>query len=109
VDYLFRGDVKTQEMDDAAKAFGVTLLEPEQPQHYELWAEHAPALDLFLRVWTQRHFKGEEFVGFNYVAVLQLAHLYQVADLPTVMEDLQVMELHAVAKMNARLTTPRKH
>lgn len=104
---LFRGDVKTQEMDDAAKAFGVILLEPAQPQHYELWAEHAPSLDLFLRSMTQWRTKGDAFVGLDYGAVLQLAQLYGVADLPMVLEDLQVMELHAVAKMNARLTPKR--
>lgn len=107
MDYLFRGDVKTQEMDDAARAFGITLLEPAQPQHYELWAEHGPALDLFLRSMTQWRTRGEAFVGLDYGPVLQLAQLYGVADLPTVMEDLQVMELHAVAKMNARLTPNR--
>lgn len=107
MNYLFRGDVKTQEMDDAAKAFGVTLLEPEQPHHYELWAEHAPALDLFLRSTTQWRTRGEAFVGLDYGPVLQLAQLYGVADLPMVLEDLQVMELHAVSRMNARLTPKR--
>lgn len=108
MDYLFRGDVKTQEMDEAAKAFGITLLEPAQPQHYELWAEHGPSLDLFLRSMTQWRTRGEAFVGLDYGPVLQLAQLYGVADLPMVMEDLQVMELHAVAKMNARLTPPKR-
>ena len=108
MEYLFRGDVKTQDMDDAAKAFGVTLLEPEQPQCYELWPEHGPALDLFLRAMTQWRTRGEVFVGLDYGAVLQLAQLYGVSDLPMVVEDLQVMELHAVAKMNARLTPPKR-
>lgn len=107
MNYLFRGDVKTQEMDDAARAFGITLLEPAQPQHYELWAEHGPALDLFLRAGTQWRTRGEAFVGLDYGPVLQLAQLYGVADLPMVLEDLQVMELHAVSRMNARLTPKR--
>lgn len=107
MNYLFRGDVKTQEMDDAARAFGITLLEPAQPQHYELWAEHGPALDLFLRSMTQWRTRGEAFVGFDYGPVLQLAQLYGMADLPMVLEDLQVMELHAVSRMNARLTPKR--
>lgn len=107
MDYLLRGESKTQDLDEAAKAFGVIIAEPEQSRDYLLWAEHEPALDLFLRAGTQWRTRGESFVGLDYGAVFQLAQLYRVADLPTVLQDLQVMELHAVGKMNARLARNR--
>ena len=34
-------------------------------------------------------------MGLDYGVVLQMASLYQIQDLTRVMEDLQIMELHA--------------
>jgi hypothetical protein len=34
VDYLLRGKSKTQDLDEAAKVFGVIIAEPEQSQDY---------------------------------------------------------------------------
>jgi hypothetical protein len=34
-------------------------------------------------------------LGLDYGVVLQMASLYQIQDLARVMEDLQIMELHA--------------
>lgn len=103
MDYLLRGEPKTQDLDDAARAFGVIIAEPEQSHDYVLWAEHMPALELFSRAVTQWRTRGRLFVGLDYGAVFQLAQLYQVADMPTVLEDLQVIELHYVNKKNAQL------
>lgn len=103
MNHFLRGDIKTQEMDEAARAFGITLLEPEQPQHYLLWAEHEPAFDLFIRCLTQWRTQGEQLLGLDYGVVLQLAQLYHVADVPRVLEEVQVLELHARQLLNARL------
>ncbi|MFO0015700.1 MAG: DUF1799 domain-containing protein [Synechococcaceae cyanobacterium] len=107
MDYLLRGESKTQDLDEAAKAFGVIIAEPEQSRDYLLWAEHEPALDLFMRSRTQLRTIGELLVGLDYSPVFKLADLYHVADLPSVMEDLQVIELHYVDRMNARLISKR--
>lgn len=60
-----------------------------------LWPEHADVLSLFMRCITQWRSGGNGVLGLDYGVVLQMASLYQIQDLARVMEDLQIMELHA--------------
>lgn len=68
-------------------------LEPEEPRHFEVWPENWPAVELFLRCQTQWRISSNGLAGLDYRAVLEVARLYGVQDLPTVFDDLQVMEL----------------
>jgi hypothetical protein len=102
VDHLMRaskGD--TAQLQADAAAYGV-ILEAHHtiPQGYALWAEHVAVVDLFARCMTQWRPGPNGVVGMDYGVVLAMAKLYQVDDMPKVMEDLQVMELHARERIN---------
>jgi hypothetical protein len=104
VDYLFRGEQPTDLLEQDAAAFNIIIGDAlSRPADYELWAEHVPAVDLFIRCGTQWRIAGEGVMGLDYGVLLQLGSLYQVPDMPRVLEDVQTMELHARDKINARL------
>lgn len=102
MDYLLRGATKSPQLLEDAARYGIILDIPE-PAPYQLWAEHEPAFDLFVRCMTQWRTRGEQLLGLDYGVVLQLAQLYRVADVPRVMEEVQVLELHALQVLNARM------
>lgn len=69
------------------------LLPAPKPDCFEVWAENWSAVDLFLRCQTQwRWIPDGRRGGLDYQAVLAMASLYQMADLPALMERLQVIE-----------------
>jgi len=69
------------------------LLPPPELDRFEVWAENWSAVDLFVRCQTQWRFMPDgRRCGLDYQAVLAMASLYQMADLPAVMERLQVIE-----------------
>jgi hypothetical protein len=98
VEHLLHGGSQANAdlLADAAAA-GITL--PEQitkPKRCIVWAEHWPAVELFIRCVTQWRAGASGVIGLDYGVVFQMASLYQIQDdLPRVMEDLQIMELHA--------------
>ena len=83
-----------------AKAFGVALPEPETPEHFEVWEENWPAVEIFLRCQTQWRTTMAGVCGLDYSAVEWLFRLYGVENQPTVLENLQVMEAAAVKILN---------
>lgn len=72
------------------------------PVDYALWAEHWPAVELFMRCATQWRSGSNGVMGLDYGVVFKMASLYQIKDLASVMEDLQVMELHARDLINKK-------
>lgn len=97
MEHLFHGgsSVNDELLADAAAA-GITLPERvTKPQNCMVWTEHWPAVELLARCVTQWRTGGNGVVGLDYGVVLQMASLYQIQDLARVMEDLQIMELHA--------------
>ena len=90
----------------ACEAYGITIVsaEPEPPEHFELWPEHVAAVDLFSRTMGQWRTLGESLLSLDYGSVLAVAQVRGVADLPAVLDDLQVMEVHARPKLQAMLT-----
>jgi hypothetical protein len=97
VEHLFHGGsgVNDELLADAAAA-GITLPERvTKPKGCTIWTEHWPAVELLARCVTQWRTGGNGVVGLDYGVVLQMASLYQIQDLARVMEDLQIMELHA--------------
>jgi hypothetical protein len=105
VDHLFRGEKgDTEQLQAQAAAYGVILEQHHvEPEHYQLWPEHAEVVDLFLRCMTQWRPTSNGVIGLDYGVVLQLASLYKISDPAVVLEDLQVMELHARAQINKQL------
>ena len=94
---MLHGSSANKELLADAAAFGMTL--PEEilaPKVYSIWPEHQEALELFMRCATQWRSGANGVMGLDYGVVLQMASLYQITeDLAGVMEDLQIMELHA--------------
>ncbi len=84
------------------KAFGapadvIAELEAQQPEHFEVWPENWPAVEMFLRLQTQwRHGFGGA-LGLDYVAARWLFDLYPPEDPRDLLEALQVMERAALA------------
>ena len=96
MDHLLHGNQADKELLADAAAFGLAL--PEKmlaPKVYTLWAEHLDVISLFMRCMTQWRCGAIGVIGLDYGVVIQMASLYQVQDLASVMEDLQIMELHA--------------
>ena len=97
MEHLFHGgsSVNYELLADAAAA-GITLPERvTKPQNCIVWPEHWPAVELLARCVTQWRTGGNGVMGLDYGVVLQMASLYEIQDLARVMEDLQIMELHA--------------
>ena len=55
---------------------------------------------MFLRVQTQWRTGGNGVVGLDYGVVLELTRLMQIEDPVQLLDDLQVMELHARNLLN---------
>lgn len=104
MDYLLHGGSQiNDELMADAKEYGIIL--PEhlcQSQDFSLWVEHLPVVDLFSRCMTQWRTGSNGVIGLDYGVVLQMANLYQTPDLPGVMEDLLIMELHARELLNEK-------
>ena len=93
---MLHGSSANKELLADAASFCLTL--PEEmlaPKVYSIWPEHQEALELFMRCATQWRSGANGVMGLDYGVVLQMASLYQIQDLARVMEDLQIMELHA--------------
>lgn len=105
---MFQGAAKPndRQLEADAAACGVILAspDPEPEQHFELWPEHVAVVDLFSRTMGQWRTIGESLLSLDYAAVLAVAQARGVADLPAVLDDLQVMEVHARPQLQAMLT-----
>ena len=73
-----------------------------EPETYTLWAELAPVVGLFQRCLTQWRAGPGGLIGLDYPAVLQTAAVFGVAVDAAIMEDIQVMELHARTLINSK-------
>ena len=65
-----------------------------------MWPEHVDALGMFMRVQTQWRTGSNGVVGLDYGVVLELARLTKIEDPVQLLDDLQVMELHARNLLN---------
>jgi|TARA_R100000700_G_scaffold10660_2_gene15517 hypothetical protein len=88
-------------MSDAAM-MGIALPEPEKDDDFEVWPENEEAVLLFLRVQTQWRTSMAGVTGLDYASVVATAKLYSIEDLPSVFEDLQVMEITAMNLLNKK-------
>ena len=81
---------------------GIALPEPEREADFEVWPENEEAVLLFLRVQTQWRTSMAGVTGLDYASVVATAKLYSIEDLPSVFEDLQVMEITAMNLLNKK-------
>lgn len=96
-----KGD--TAQLQNDAAAYGV-ILESHHlaPAHFTLWHDLWPAVHLFMRCLTQWRTSIDGVIGLDYGVMLQLAGLLGVTVTEQVLDDVQVMEAHAIAKAKRR-------
>jgi len=90
-------------IEDAA-ALGVILVNSEQekkkPEHFEVWEENWPILEMFLRLdWR---FTMGERTGLNYQTLEWLCRVFQVENVPEMLDGLRTMEVTALTTIAAR-------
>ena len=73
-------------------------LPPEmcEPETFAIWPEHLEVLEMYLRCQTQWRSGPNGVIGLDYSVVLELCRLYDVQDRKQLLNDLQVMEGHAL-------------
>lgn len=76
------------------------MLPEVKEEHFEVWEENWPAVEMFLRCQTQWRTTMSGVCGLDYTAVQWLFKLYEVKDQPAVLEDLQIMESVAMKILN---------
>ena len=97
MEYLLHGSSADKELIADAELWGVALPEAmTAPVDYSIWPEHLEVVSLFIRCMTQWRCGASGVIGLDYGVVLRMASLYQIQqDMAPLMEDLQIMELHA--------------
>lgn len=94
--------------DLQSQGLDITSLEPwrleqlQQGEDYELWEEHLPVVELFVRSIRQWRTAGEAFIGIDYVAVETVAKLSCIELTSELFGDFQIMEARAVDLMNEK-------
>ena len=68
------------------------LLGSQTPEHFEVWPENWPAVELFMRCQTQWRTDNGQRVGLIYSELIAIGNLYSVENLGRVVEDVQVIE-----------------
>ena len=68
------------------------LLGSQAPEHFEVWPENWPAVELFMRCQTQWRTDNGQRVGLIYSELIAIGSLYSVENLGRVVEDVQVIE-----------------
>lgn len=69
---------------------------------FELWEEHIPVVELFVRSIRQWRTIGEAFLGIDYVAMEAVARLNAMELTAELFDDFQIMEARAVEILNER-------
>ena len=67
-----------------------------EPENFEVWPEHVEVLEMFIRCQTQWRAGPNGAIGLDYGVVLELCSVYAVEDKRQMLDDLQVMEGHAL-------------
>jgi len=103
VDHLFRSKGSTAQLQADAAAYGVILEGHHlQSPDYRLWAEHWPAVELFMRCQTQWRATSRRVVGLDYGVLLAIAPMLGRTMDAALLDEVQTMELHARELINRR-------
>ena len=73
-------------------AFGIQAELPDKSEIFELWEEHVPAMEMFIRCSTQWRVGMSGAVGLDYTVLFHLMDLYDIKDKRQTFEDVQVIE-----------------
>jgi len=76
-------------------------LAESKPEHCEVWEENWDIVLMFIRLSTQWHTSMAGLTGLNYPSLEWLCKLYSVKDPVAMFEGVQVMEMAALAVLNA--------
>lgn len=79
---------------------GVALPEAEPEKNFEVFSENWDVVSLFLRCQTQWRTSAGGVTGLCYADVIATAKLFEYDNLPSLLQDLQIMEITAMAEMN---------
>jgi len=77
-------------------------IDSKTDDHYEVWPDCWPAVDLFIKAQTQWRTSAAGLIGLDYGAVRWLMEIYAISDACRVLEDLQVIEARVLEAMNDR-------
>jgi hypothetical protein len=77
------------------------LEQPAADDIYAVWPENWSAIELFLRCETQWRMGLNRPIGLDYQALITVAKMYRMC-LPSVLEDVQVMEATILSELNKR-------
>lgn len=69
---------------------------------FELWEEHLPVVELFMRSIRQWRTIGESFLGIDVLAMQAVARLIGMELTAELFNDFQIMEARAVDILNER-------
>lgn len=110
-----RGTSDTLESDLAAQGLDISTLEPwrlEQLQgdagDLELWEEHVPVVELFMRCIRQWRTAGEAFLGIDYSVLEWVCKLSKIEPTLQLLDHFQIMEAEAVEILNERKPQKKK-
>ena len=87
-----------EKLEAAAEGMGIAMpqewTDPTQhePEHFEIWPENWPAVELFMRCQTQWRTDNGHRTGLIYSELIAIGSLYSVENLGQVVEDVQVIE-----------------
>ena len=76
-------------------------LASSKPHECEVWEENWDIVLMFIRLSTQWHTSMAGLTGLNYPSLEWLCKLYSVKDPVAMFEGVQVMEMAALAVLNA--------
>ena len=104
-EHWFNGEPPDYSEQLKAKAAALNIQgypEPAPPPPCEclVWPEHEDAAQLFLRCDDQWRTSPSGYTGIDLNTVIQVARIYRVKNLPSVLEDLKVISVHAVELLN---------
>lgn len=75
---------------------------------YELWEEHIPVVELFMRVIRQWRIAGESFLGIDYNVLEFVSKLSGMELTLALLDDFQIMEAAAADILNEQSKPPEK-
>ncbi|MFZ9959313.1 MAG: DUF1799 domain-containing protein [Candidatus Limnocylindrus sp.] len=104
MDHLFRSKGDTAQLQRDAEVYGVILQSHHlQPEHFCLWADLWPVVNLFMKCLTQWRSGPSGVLGLDYGAVFLMAPLLGTSLDAAMMDDMQTMEIHARDLLNRQL------
>ncbi len=105
----------TLESDLASQGLDLSVIEPwrleelqAETEDFELWEEHVPVVELFMRCIRQWRTAGEAFLGIDYTVLAWVSKLSGIEPTLQLLDDFQIMEAKAVDILNEQKPHKKK-